>query len=61
MTPQNLYAQRTLFSEMALAVLGMSDEYALSAQLGGGDQWGNITAGCEFVRKATGNIVHGEL
>ena len=29
-------------------------------QLGGRDQWGNITAGCDFIRKATGSIVHGE-
>ena len=30
-------------------------------QVGGGDQWGNITSGCEFVRKKTGDIVHGKL
>ena len=29
-------------------------------QVGGADQWGNITTGCEFVRKRTGDIVHGE-
>ena len=29
-------------------------------QIGGGDQWGNITAGCEFVRKAEHSEVHGE-
>jgi tyrosyl-tRNA synthetase len=28
-------------------------------QVGGGDQWGNITSGCEFVRRKTGHIVHG--
>ncbi|CAI8034697.1 Tyrosine--tRNA ligase, mitochondrial [Geodia barretti] len=28
-------------------------------QVGGGDQWGNITSGCEFVRKKTGHLVHG--
>jgi tyrosyl-tRNA synthetase len=28
-------------------------------QIGGGDQWGNITAGCEFVRKAANSEVHG--
>ena len=31
----------------------------LFAQLGGGDQWGNITAGCNFVKKNTEAIVHG--
>ena len=28
-------------------------------QLGGRDQWGNITAGCDFVKRSTGAIVHG--
>ena len=28
-------------------------------QLGGGDQWGNITAGCDFIKRATTSIVHG--
>lgn len=27
-------------------------------QLGGGDQWGNITAGCDFIKKAMGSVVH---
>jgi tyrosyl-tRNA synthetase len=26
-------------------------EYGCRLQIGGGDQWGNITAGCEFIRK----------
>lgn len=28
-------------------------------QIGGSDQWGNITAGCELVRKRCGAVVHG--
>lgn len=28
-------------------------------QLGGGDQWGNIHAGCNFVKKNTESTVHG--
>ena len=28
-------------------------------QLGGGDQWGNITTGCDFIKRATGSTVHG--
>ena len=28
-------------------------------QIGGSDQWGNITAGCELVRKALGKEVYG--
>ena len=30
-----------------------------TAQLGGADQWGNITAGCDLVRKVTGQTVFG--
>ena len=35
--------------------------HCVPPQLGGRDQWGNITAGCDYIRKATGSIVHGEL
>jgi len=34
-------------------------EYNVTCQLGGSDQWGNITAGIEFVRKRTGKEVWG--
>lgn len=34
-------------------------QYGVSLQIGGSDQWGNITAGCEFIRKVCGDIVHG--
>ena len=34
-------------------------EYGVSLQIGGSDQWGNITAGCEFIRKVCGDVVHG--
>lgn len=33
--------------------------YGVTLQMGGSDQWGNITAGCELVRKAEGAQVHG--
>ena len=32
----------------------------IRVQIGGGDQWGNISAGCDFVKRATGNTVHGK-
>ena len=32
----------------------------MCAQVGGGDQWGNITAGADFVKRVTGHIVHGK-
>lgn len=34
-------------------------QFGVSLQIGGSDQWGNITAGCEFVRKVCGQSVHG--
>lgn len=34
-------------------------EYNVSLQMGGSDQWGNITAGCELIRKVTGDSVYG--
>ncbi len=33
-------------------------EHGCALQLGGSDQWGNITMGTSLVRKVTGNIVH---
>lgn len=32
--------------------LHLRDTYGCHIQLGGADQWGNITAGCDLVRKA---------
>lgn len=37
----------------------LSDEYGVSIQLGGSDQWGNITAGTELTRKLRQRTVHG--
>lgn len=39
--------------------LHLYDTYGVSAQIGGSDQWGNITAGTELVRKARGESAHG--
>lgn len=33
--------------------------YHVQLQLGGSDQWGNITAGIDYVRKSTGSTVYG--
>jgi len=33
--------------------------YNVTLQMGGGDQWGNITAGIDLARKMDGNSVHG--
>ncbi|MDB6081843.1 MAG: tyrS [Chlamydiia bacterium] len=39
--------------------LHLFQKHGVTLQLGGSDQWGNITAGCELVRKLTGGSVHG--
>lgn len=39
--------------------LHLFQEYGITVQMGGSDQWGNITAGTELVRKVTGEVVHG--
>jgi tyrosyl-tRNA synthetase len=35
------------------------DRCGCTLQLGGSDQWGNITAGCDLIRKVRGARVHG--
>ena len=53
------------FTEFAYMLLQAYDflelhrRFGVSLQVGGSDQWGNITAGCELVRRTTGNSVHG--
>lgn len=37
----------------------LNEHYGVSAQIGGSDQWGNITAGTELTRKLTGRTVIG--
>jgi tyrosyl-tRNA synthetase len=39
--------------------LHLYDEHGVTLQIGGSDQWGNITAGVELVRKLRGEGVHG--
>ncbi len=39
--------------------LVLYDRYGCTLQMGGSDQWGNITAGCELIRKVRGARVHG--
>jgi tyrosyl-tRNA synthetase len=39
--------------------LVLSDRHGCSLQLGGSDQWGNITAGMELIRRTRGRHVHG--
>jgi tyrosyl-tRNA synthetase len=39
--------------------LVLHDRYHCTLQLGGSDQWGNITAGCELIRRVRGEKAHG--
>jgi tyrosyl-tRNA synthetase len=39
--------------------LQMFDRYGCGMQMGGSDQWGNITAGVELIRKLRGKKTHG--
>ena len=52
----------TEFSYLVLQAydyLQLFDRYACTLQMGGSDQWGNITAGIELIRKLRGQKVHG--
>jgi len=52
----------TEFSYMLLQAydfLELNRRHGVTLQMGGSDQWGNITAGIELVRRIAGNEVHG--
>lgn len=38
--------------------LHLNQQYGVTLQTGGSDQWGNLTAGTDLVRRVTGNTVH---
>jgi len=52
------------FTEFSYQVLQAFDylhlhkNYKATLQTGGSDQWGNLTAGTDLIRRVTGNIVH---
>ena len=52
------------YTEFSYAILQANDFYELNQiydcqlQTGGSDQWGNITAGVDFIRRKTGGKVH---
>jgi tyrosyl-tRNA synthetase len=53
----------TEFSYMLLQAydfLYLNENYGVTMQIGGGDQWGNLTAGLELIRKVKGNEVEVE-
>jgi tyrosyl-tRNA synthetase len=53
------------FTEFSYQLLQAGDflhlcrEYGCRLQIGGSDQWGNITAGLDLIRRVTGETVHG--
>jgi tyrosyl-tRNA synthetase len=52
----------TEFSYMLLQAydfLVLSDRYGCALQMGGSDQWGNITAGMELIRRTRSRTAHG--
>jgi tyrosyl-tRNA synthetase len=52
----------TEFSYMLLQAadfLQLHQDYGCAVQVGGSDQWGNITAGVDLIRRVTGHTAHG--
>jgi tyrosyl-tRNA synthetase len=52
----------TEFSYMTLQAtdfLHLHRDYGVEMQMGGADQWGNITAGISLIRRVTGHTAHG--
>jgi len=39
--------------------LVLHERFGCTLQMGGSDQWGNITAGCDLIRKVAGGRAHG--
>ncbi len=53
------YTEFTYLMLQSYDYLQLFDRYGCTLQLGGSDQWGNITAGCDLIRKLRGARVHG--
>jgi tyrosyl-tRNA synthetase len=53
------YTEFSYLILQAYDYLQLLDRYGCTLQLGGSDQWGNITAGIELIRKLRGTKVHG--
>lgn len=53
------------YTEFSYALLQSYDyyhlhkEFGVNLQIGGSDQWGNITGGIDYIRRTTGDTVHG--
>ena len=53
------YTEFSYLLLQAYDFLVLYDRYGCELQLGGSDQWGNITAGCDLIRKMRGGRAHG--
>jgi tyrosyl-tRNA synthetase len=53
------YTEFTYLMLQAYDFLVLYDRYGCRLQMGGSDQWGNITAGCELIRRLRGASAHG--
>ena len=53
------YTEFSYLLLQAYDFLQLSDRFGCVLQMGGSDQWGNITAGIELIRKLRGTKVHG--
>jgi tyrosyl-tRNA synthetase len=53
------YTEFSYLLLQAYDFLMMFDRYQCTLQLGGSDQWGNIVAGCDLIRKLRGGRAHG--
>lgn len=61
---RRLAADGISFTEFSYMLLQANDfrqlheRYGVDLQVGGGDQWGNLVAGVDYVRRVTGDTVH---
>ena len=53
------YTEFTYSLLQAFDFLTLFDRYRCTLQLGGSDQWGNIAAGADLIRKLRGGKAHG--
>jgi tyrosyl-tRNA synthetase len=53
------YTEFTYLMLQSYDFLVLHDQYKCTLQMGGSDQWGNITAGCDLIRRLRGAKAHG--
>jgi tyrosyl-tRNA synthetase len=53
------FTEFTYLILQAYDFLMLYDRYGCRLQMGGSDQWGNITAGCDLIRRLRGGQAHG--